>query len=192
MSNMPINLTERFQQALNYAYELHKDQYRKGSEIPYLTHLMTVASLVLENGGDEDQAIAALLHDAVEDQGGLPTLNKIRENFGDYVADLVDGCTDAYTHPKPPWEERKTAYINKLKSAEDAILLISLADKVHNARTILLELQSGNLDIWKIFKGGKEGTINYYRRLAEVFDQSPFTRLKNELRILVNEISNLA
>ena len=189
---MPIYLTERFQQALNYAYVLHKDQYRKGAEIPYFTHLMTVAALVLENGGDEDQAIAALLHDAVEDQGGLKTLNEIRDFYGEHVAELVDGCTDAYAHPKGPWQERKTAYINKLKSADDKILLISLADKIHNARTILLELQSGNHDIWIIFKGGKDRTIWYYQELANVFDQSPFTKLKKELRILVDEISRIA
>jgi len=189
---MAANLTENFQQAFVYASDLHKDQYRKGSEIPYLTHLMTVAALVLENGGDENQAIAALLHDAVEDQGGIQTLNEIKEKFGPYVAELVDGCTDAYTQPKPPWKARKTAYLEKLQNADHTILLISLADKVHNARSILLDLQSGDRSIWDKFTGGKGGSIWYYQRLAEIFDRSPFLNLKQELRYLVDEITKIA
>jgi len=189
---MTVPLSERYQLALDLTYQLHKDQYRKGSNTPYLAHLLSVSALVMENGGDEDQAIAALLHDAVEDQGGLQTLNLIKKRFGENVAKIVDGCTDAYTHPKPPWKERKSSYLNKLQDADDTILLVSLADKVHNARSILSDLQSGNQEVWDKFNGGKDGTIWYYQNLVDIFNQSAFSHLKDSLRYLVEEIIKIA
>jgi len=189
---MPNNLSDRFLKAFSIASTLHGNQLRKASQIPYIAHLLAVAALVLENGGTEDQAIAALLHDAVEDQGGLDTLNKIRDEFGDYVADLVDGCTDSYTQPKEEWKPRKLAYLEKLKNASDDVLLISLADKVHNARSILRDLHITGENTWDKFKGKKSGTLWYYQSLAKTFDDAPYPILKNELRNLVDEIQTLA
>jgi len=188
----PTHLTNRFQAALDLSFELHQDQKRKGSGEPYFTHLMSVSALVLENGGTENQAIAALLHDAVEDQGGLPTLERIRGEFGEEVAEIVDGCTDAYTQPKLPWKERKHKYLEKLKTAPDTILLVSLSDKVHNARSILRDFQKEGDVIWERFKGGKSGTLRYYQSLANIFDESSFSFLKQELRQIVEEIITLA
>lgn len=188
----PIHLSDRFQTALNMTFELHQNQSRKGSQAPYFAHLMSVSALVLENGGSENQAIAALLHDAVEDQGGLPILESIKSEFGEEVAGIVDGCTDAYTQPKPPWKERKIAYLEKLKTEPDTILLVSLSDKVHNARSILRDLQLYGDRIWIRFKGKKPGTLWYYQSLANIFDESPFPSLKQELRQLIEEIITLA
>ena len=189
---MPNHLSDRFLAAFAKAFTYHGEQLRKASQTPYIAHLMTVASLVLENGGSEDQAIAALLHDAVEDAGGLETLDEIREEFGDYVADLVDGCTDSYTQPKEEWRPRKVAYLDKLKNASDDVKLISLADKIHNARSILRDLHLTGENTWEKFKGKKSGTLWYYHSLAKIFDDAPYPTLKNELRNLVDEIQTLA
>lgn len=162
--------TERFDEALRYAHELHRTQERKGGRgVPYVSHLMGVCSLVLEAGGDEDQAIAALLHDAMEDQGGLPTLEEIRRRFGDRVATIVDACTDAYDEPKPPWRPRKEAYLDRLPGEPPEALLVSLADKVHNARTILLDVRADGEGYLDNFTGGRVGTLWYYRALVEAF-----------------------
>jgi (p)ppGpp synthase/HD superfamily hydrolase len=185
-------LSERFLEAFEMAFHLHNQQFRKESKIPYIAHLMAVSSLVLENGGNENQAIAALLHDAVEDQGGWDTLKDIKDKFGEEVATLVDGCTDAYTNPKPPWKERKAAYLEKMKTAPDSVILVSLADKVHNARSILLDLQDAGDQIWEKFNGGKAGTLWYYQSLANIFDSAPYPLLKHQLRDLVEEIITLA
>jgi (p)ppGpp synthase/HD superfamily hydrolase len=185
-------LSDRYQAALSRAFQLHQGQYRKGSRIPYLAHLLSVSALVMENNGDEDQAIAALLHDAVEDQGGRPTLESIKRQFGERVADIVEGCTDAYAQPKPPWKGRKTTYLTKLMGADDSVLLVSLADKVHNARSILIDLKNNEDSVWDKFKGGKEGTLWYYQSLVEIFDKTSFTILKNELSLLVDEITKRA
>lgn len=137
-------LTPRFSRAFKYAAHLHRDQVRKGTAIPYVTHLMSVSALVLEHGGDEDQAVAALLHDAVEDQGGLATLSEIRKRFGPGVAQLVMSCTDAVGRegqPKPPWRERKLAYIEKLATLPPEAALIITCDKIHNLNCLILDLQ---------------------------------------------------
>jgi (p)ppGpp synthase/HD superfamily hydrolase len=134
-------LTNRFLKALEFAFNLHIDQHRKGTDIPYYSHLMAVTSLVCEDGGDEDQTIAAILHDTVEDHGGYKTLAEIRELFGDRVADIVGACTDSFTIPKPPWEQRKREYLVHLRSASKDARLVSLADKLHNARSILRDLE---------------------------------------------------
>ena len=189
---MPNHLSDRFLRAFSIAFTLHGEQLRKSSQTPYIAHLLTVTALVFENGGSEDQAIAALLHDAVEDAGGITTLNKIREEFGDYVADLVDGCTDSYTLPKADWKSRKVAYLEKLENASDDIKLISLADKVHNARSILRDLHLTGETTWEKFKGKKSGTLWYYQALDKILDEAPYPTLKNEFRNLVDEIQTLA
>ena len=185
-------LTSRFETAFSFAFQLHNDQYRKGSPVPYVSHLLAVTAIVIENGGSENQAIAALLHDAVEDQGGYATLQKIKGMFGSEVAEIVEGCTDAFTDPKPEWEGRKKAYLNKLKQSSDSILLVSLADKVHNARSITRDLQLKEKDIWVILKGGKEGTLWYYQSLVEIFNTSPYPYLAAELNRLVKKIVKLS
>jgi GTP pyrophosphokinase len=166
----PVGLTERFDRALHLAHELHRSQERKGGRhVPYISHLLGVCSLVLEEGGDEDQAIAALLHDAAEDQGGRATLEEIRRRFGDRVAMIVDACTDTYEDPKPAWRPRKEAYVARLLGEPGEVLLVSLADKVHNARTILLDVQAGGVGYLDNFAGGRQGTLWYYRALVGAF-----------------------
>src|SRR2546427_12542687 len=134
-------LTPRFTRAVGYAARLHAKQKRKGTERPYIGHLLGVASIVIEHGGDEEMAIAALLHDAVEDQGGLPRLREIRRKFGARVARIVDGCTDSYTEPKPTWRARKLAYIQRVAAEPADVRLVSAADKLSNARETLHELR---------------------------------------------------
>jgi (p)ppGpp synthase/HD superfamily hydrolase len=165
-------LTDRFENALIYATQLHAKQVRKSSHIPYISHLLSVCALVLEDGGDEDEAIAALLHDAIEDQGGDKTRQEIKQKFGDKVAEIVEGCTDSDTNPKPPWQERKTAYIEKFRHASPAIRRVSLSDKLHNARSILADYRRIKDEVWTRFKGHKEGTLWYYDSLIEAAKQS--------------------
>lgn len=185
-------LTPRFQEALVYATELHATQVRKGSDTPYISHLIGVASIVLEHGGNEDEAIAALLHDAVEDQGGAPTLAVIRKRFGDVVADIVDGCTDADVTPKPPWKERKQAYIDHIPHASTSIRLVSAADKLYNARAILEDYLEIGDEVFKRFKPGKEGTLWYYRELVKAFRKAGSeTRLIRELDRTVTELESV-
>ncbi|MBA2632896.1 MAG: HD domain-containing protein [Chloroflexi bacterium] len=183
---------ERFADALQYAYELHRRQGRKGSGIPYLGHLLGVCSLVLEAAGDEDQAIAGLLHDGPEDQGGLETLDEIRRRFGDRVADIVEACSDTFETPKPPWRERKEAYIERLREEPPDVLLVSLADKVFNAGAILNDLRTLGDDLWSRFKGGKDGTLWSYRELADVFAARLPGTLADELTATVDDMTVLA
>ena len=146
-----MTLSSRFNEAFCYAAGLHAQQRRKLSGEPYLAHLMAVAAMVMEHGGNEDEAIAALLHDAVEDQGGLPTLDEIRRRFGPAVAEIVEGCTDTADSPKPPWRQRKEAYIARLRGASASIRLVSAADKLHNARAIFREYGHRGESLWEPF-----------------------------------------
>ncbi len=181
-------LTPRFEQALVYATRLHARQTRKGGKIPYISHLLSVAALVLESGGNEDEAIAALSHDAIEDQGGQATRQVILEMFGETVTQIVDGCTDADTIPKPPWQERKQQHIEKLRHASDSVLRVALADKLHNARSILSDLNKQGESTWQKFKGGQEGTIWYYETLVEIFlERDPNSWLTQELNRIVEK-----
>lgn len=168
MTDAPF-LTERFDDALAYASHLHRAQTRKGSGIPYVSHLLAVAAIALENGADEDQAIAALLHDAVEDQGGLAQLEAIRERYGEGVAQIVADCTDSHEEPKPAWHPRKEAYLASLAHKPPRSLAVSLADKTHNAAAINADLRSAGEAVWSRFTGGKGGTLWYYRALANAF-----------------------
>jgi GTP pyrophosphokinase len=185
-------LSERFEEALRLATRLHAGQTRKESQTPYIAHLLSVTALVLEAGGDEKIAIAALLHDAVEDQGGLETLEKIRRQFGARVADIVNECTDSYTIPKPPWRERKEAYLAHLREATPEAQLVSLADKLHNARAILRDLRQHGEATWDKFNGGKDGTLWYYTTLFDILQKSMDNALVNELERVVTEIRQLA
>ena len=186
-----MSLTHRFSEALIYAATLHAQQRRKLSGEPYLAHLLAVAAIVMEHGGNEDEAIAALLHDAVEDQGGLPTLEEIRRRFGPTVAEIVEGCTDATVTPKPPWRPRKEAYIARLQNAPASVRLVSAADKLHNARSILREYRRGGPSLWDSFRGGREGTLWYYRTVVETLRQSAPTPLVEELDRTVTELERL-
>jgi GTP pyrophosphokinase len=187
-------LGPRFDDALVYASDLHRSQPRKGGHVPYVSHLLGVTSLVIEEGGTETQAIAALLHDAVEDQGGLPRLEEIRARFGDDVADIVLACTDSTEDPKPPWRVRKEAYVAHLPVARPDALLVSVADKVHNARSILLDLRSDGVGMFDRFTGGREGTLWYYRTLVGTYRGiGGFrSRLIDELDRVVTEIERIA
>ncbi|MFX1301633.1 MAG: HD domain-containing protein [Promethearchaeota archaeon] len=191
-SGSMAKLTHRFQEALIFATQLHAGQNRKGKDVPYIAHPLAVASLVLEAGGGEDEAIAALLHDAIEDHGDKISLDEIRQRFGDAVADIVDGCTDARTVPKPPWRRRKEAYIARLRHAPPSERLVSAADKLHNARSILIDYRVLGEGIWDRFNGGKEGTLWYYRALLETFQVSGPALLVEELERVVSEIERLA
>ncbi len=174
-------LTERFDDAFRYAHRLHRAQTRKGTPIPYISHLMTVAALVVEHGGNEDQAIAGLLHDAAEDQGGVQTLAEIRTIFGDTVAEIVSDCTDTWKEPKPPWRERKEVYLATLPSKPVQSLLVSLADKTHNAEAILFDFRDLGDPLWDRFTGGAEGTRWYYNELVDVLSDAMPGRLSDRL-----------
>ena len=185
-------LSERFTAALTYATQLHANQVRKGSGVPYITHLLGVASIALEYGANEDEAIAALLHDAIEDQGGAATREEIRRRFGDNVTAIVDGCTDSDTTPKPPWRQRKEAYIAHLATASHSVLLVSAADKLYNTRSILKDYRIVGESVWERFLGGgKEGTLWYYRSLVIAFYQTGTTPLIEELERVVSELEML-
>jgi len=164
-----MKLTARFERALTFAVQLHAEQLRNGTDIPYSAHLLGVASLVLEYGGDEDEAIAALLHDAVEDQGGAATRARILGLFGETVAAIVDGCTDSDETPKPPWRARKEAYLAHLASASPAVLLVSAADKLYNATSILRAYKEVGETVWTRFQAGRDGQLWYYRGLVTAF-----------------------
>jgi len=183
---------ERFEEALLYAARLHRDQTRKGTEVPYVTHLLAVAAIVGENGGTEDEVVAALLHDAPEDRGGKDRLEDIRARFGDEVAEIVDGCTDTYEDPKPEWRPRKEAYIAHVATASPSVRLVSAADKLHNARSILADLRSLGDKLWDRFTGGKEGTLWYYRALVEAYAEVGSNPVVEELDKVVREIETLA
>ena len=181
-----------FEEALVYAARLHRDQVRKGSGIPYVTHLLAVASIVGENGGTEDEVVAALLHDAAEDRGGRERLEEIRARFGDVVAEIVAGCTDTYEEPKPEWWARKRAYLEHVSRAPESVRLVSSADKLHNARAILADLRVLGDRLWGRFTGGRDGTLWYYRALVEAYGGAGASPVVEELDRVVSEIEGLA
>ncbi len=186
-----MTLTARFREALLYAATLHAAQVRKGSQSPYLAHLLGTAAIVLEHGADEDEAIAALLHDAVEDQGGAATGQQIRRRFGSRVAEIVDGCTDADTRPKPPWRERKETYLANLLTADASVHLVSAADKLYNAHSIVADYRLLGESLWERFTGRKSGTLWYYREVATVLGRVWPGPLVDELARTVEELERL-
>jgi (p)ppGpp synthase/HD superfamily hydrolase len=182
-------LTMRFSQALVYAADAHKDQTRKGTIVPYVAHVLAVASFALENGASEDEAIAALLHDTVEDSGGEARLHEVQERFGPTVAEIVLGCTDTMETPKPPWRERKETWLHALDGASPSVLLVAACDKLHNIRSLLVSVRNDGEAAWARFKGGKEGTLWYYRAaLATLKRCGVSPRLAHEIEISLEEL----
>jgi len=188
-------LTGRFDEALVYAAQVHREQARKETTIPYIGHLLGVASLVIGDGGDEDEAIAALLHDAVEDQGGAPRLDDIRARFGSRVADIVHGCGDSETADpaeKLDWDVRKKAYLKHLPHASSKVLRVSCGDKLHNARAILADYRKLGDALFSRFNGRKAGTLWYYASLVNVFKEVGPRSLAEELEQVVRELRERA
>ena len=182
-------LGDRFTDAFAYAVHLHARQSRKSTTVSYLTHLMAVCSLVLEDDGDENQAIAALLHDGPEDQGGQPVLDQIRRRFGDEVAMIVDGLTDTLKAPKPKWLRRKRKYLERLTDEPVSVLRVSLADKLHNLRSVATDLAISGDAVWDRFNAGRDSQAWYYCALLGVFEKRlPDSRNLPEFRRLVAEV----
>ena len=187
-------LTERFQKAMMYATELHKDQTRKSTDITYICHPFGVASLVLEAGGDEDQAIAALLHDIPEDCGGEPRLKEISEMFGSRVEKIVRGCSDSLVEDpeeKAPWKERKEVHINHLNDADFDTLTVTAADKAHNARSIATDLQNQGPSLWDRFNANRDNIIWYYESVYAVLlekrvSKALLTPLRNAIDVMIS------
>jgi len=192
--SQPLRLSPKFDEALAYATRAHCDQTRKGTCVPYIAHVIAVAAIALEYGATETEAIAALLHDVVEDCGGAPRLEEIREKFGDAVAKIVAGCTDTDQIPKPPWRLRKENYVAHLASADASTLLVSASDKLHNARSILRDVRRDGDKAFDRFKGKKDGTLWYYRALVSEFRKHRESNLEliDELDRVVAEIEMLA
>jgi GTP pyrophosphokinase len=200
-----VQLTPRFQLALAYAYLLHADQARKGSHpddpvVPYMGHLLGTADIVLHYGGDEDQAIAALLHDAAEDQGGRSVLDQIRARFGERVADIVDACTDTFRTPKPAWKRRKQAYIAAVAKKSADSLLVSAADKLNNVRAIVMDVRTAlasrdpanaTRKFWNRFNAGKDEILWYYFSLVDAFRRRNVGPIVDELEVAVRQMEEL-
>lgn len=188
---MNIEPASRFEEALVYASRLHGNQKRKGTDIPYISHPLAVASIVFENGGDEDEAVAALLHDVVEDCGGPPVLEEVRRRFGSRVAAIVEACSDAFVEDasqKPPWRERKEAYHRHLRACDDqSVYLVSVADKLHNAFSTLTDLRPTGPQVWGRFKGGREGTLWNYRELVGIYGAQSDPRI----RVIVEQLKRI-
>lgn len=185
MSNLgPL---DRFERALVYAHRVHSGQERKGSGTAYVGHLLEVCGLVIAAGGDADQQIAALLHDAAEDQGGRERLDDVRAQFGKRVAAVVEGCSDTLETPKPPWRARKTAHIAHLREADPAVLLVSLADKVSNIRAIVADYRTGGESLWARFNPDADQRW-YYRELADLFLERYPCQLATELDLAVADL----
>jgi len=181
-------LTSRFDEALLYAHAVHADQVRKVTGTPYVAHLMGVSSLVLDDGGTEDEAIAALLHDAAEDFGGRERLEDIRSRFGDIVARIVEDCTDAWTTPKAPLAERKRKYVEHARTLAAASLRVSAADKVHNGYAILRGLRIRGDQVWQRFNAGPDDILAYYQSLVRAYREAGGGPLVDELERIVRGI----
>jgi (p)ppGpp synthase/HD superfamily hydrolase len=184
-------LTPKFVEAVAYAADKHANQTRKGSGIPYLGHLLSVAGFVIEADGTEAEAIAALLHDAAEDQGGEETLAEIREQFGDEIAAIVGECSDTFETPKPPWRERKQRYIDHLPEASDGAILVSLADKLHNAHAILRDFRAHGDELWQRFNvKDPQQHLWYYRSLLDVYSKRVDNWMVDELREVIDALED--
>jgi (p)ppGpp synthase/HD superfamily hydrolase len=189
-----MELTDRFKQALLMMYKLHSTQIRKGTKIPYISHLLAVTTIVLENGSHEDEVIAALLHDAAEDAGGKEILIQIRERFGDRVADIVEHCSDTLEADKPPWQPRKEAYLASLATINDpSILLVSIADKLHNAKSILKDYKTCGNELWTRFSATERQIIWYYQSLLSIYQSKSHLcpgHLVEELQQTIKELAS--
>ena len=183
---------ERFEQALVFATRLHAGQRRKGSGVPYISHLLAVCALTIEYGGDEDEAIAALLHDVIEDQGGEVARVEILRRFGPRVTEIVEGCTDTYESPKPPWRARKEAYVRRVREASTSVRLVSACDKIHNARSLVMDYRICGEELWSRFTGGRDGTLWYYRAMVNTLRSAGTTPVVEELDRAVTELERLS
>lgn len=186
-----MKLTERYGEALAFANDIHRGQWRKGTDIPYVSHLLAVSSLVLEAGGDEAQAIAGLLHDTLEDQSARTSYEAIQQQFGGEVARIVRACSDTEVLPKPPWRDRKTAYLEHLEEADPAVLRVSLADKLHNARSILTDLREHGDELWDRFNASRDDLLWYYQGLAAVFSRRLPSPQQRDLADVVDQLAIL-
>jgi (p)ppGpp synthase/HD superfamily hydrolase len=182
------SLSSRFDEAFRYAHEAHASQTRQGTPVPYLGHLMGVASIVLDDGGSEDEAIAALLHDAAEDAGGRERLDDIRQRFGPRVAAIVEDCTDSWATPKEPWAERKQTYVEHARTLGPSSLRVSAADKVHNTYAILRDLRNVGEDVWTRFSASPDDVLAYYQGLVRAYREAGGSRLVDELDRIVRGI----
>jgi GTP pyrophosphokinase len=185
-----MRLSGMYEEALIYAFRVHSAQVRKGSGVPYVSHVLAVSALALEHGADEEEAVAALLHDAVEDHGAA-LREEIQARFGARVLEIVDGCSDAAGHPKPPWQERKLRYVGRLASESPSVQLVSGCDKLHNLRSIIRDYRTIGEELWTRFNGGKEGTLWYYREVISALGRLPVA-LERELRAAWQEMEALA
>jgi (p)ppGpp synthase/HD superfamily hydrolase len=192
---MPLTTTDRFAAAMAYAHQVHHGQRRKGTGIPYMAHILGVAALALEYGADEEEAIAALLHDAAEDGGGEARLAEIRARFGDIVGDIVLGCSDSLVEDpedKLPWRERKENYLAHLEHASASVCLVSAADKLHNVRSIIRDYHEHGDAIWDRFQGRRDGTLWYYETVADMLIRRHRTQLTRDLQDDVDRLLALA
>jgi (p)ppGpp synthase/HD superfamily hydrolase len=176
-----MRLSRQFEKALIYATRIHGGQLRKKTRIPYIAHILGVAALAMEYGANETEAIAALLHDAVEDCGGAKRLRDIQRKFGKDVARIVEGCTDTDQTPKPPWLERKKAYVAHVRHASMPTKLVSASDKLHNVRAILMDYRKEGEGLWSRFNRGKQGALWYYRALVNAFGGKRIQPLVQEI-----------
>ena len=181
---------KKYKKAIDYAFALHSNQYRKGTTIPYFTHLVSVSNNVIENGGNTDEVIAGLLHDAVEDQGGEKTLKLIKKRFGNKVAKIVEECTDTKITPKPPWLERKKKYLSGMKKSTQSSLFVSLCDKLHNATCIVNDYQRVGRKLWKRFNASPKQVYWYHNSLYKNFSKNlkGHKILKRNYYQIVNEM----
>ena len=182
-------LSERFERALVSAVRWHSGHLRKGGAIPYVSHLLSVSALVLEAGGSEDAAIGALLHDAVEDQKA--TLAEVEEAFGERVASIVDQCSDTDQDPKPPWQARKEAFVESIRTMSDDARLVVTADKLHNLRSILTDVRTLGAEVWEKFSGSRDGSLWYYRAVCDALSESG-NPLTHDLEDAVRRLESLA
>jgi (p)ppGpp synthase/HD superfamily hydrolase len=192
---MALTTTDRFASAMAYAYQVHSGQRRKGTGIPYIAHILGVAALALEYGADEEESIAALLHDAAEDGGGEATLAEIRARFGDIVGDIVLGCSDSLVEDpedKLPWQERKENYLAHLENASQSVCLVSAADKLHNVRSIVRDYHEHGDAVWDRFQGKRDGTLWYYQTVADTLIRRYRTQLTRDLQEEVDKLLALA
>ena len=188
MKKLERPLSERFDNAFLLAHKLHRTDPRKDTQIPYVAHLLAVASVVLEYGGDEEMAVAALLHDAVEDHNDQISIEDIESQFGARVAQIVRDCSDSMVTPKEPWEPRKKAYLARISTMTAESRLVCAADKLHNATAILRDFRNSGDAVFKRFNGGKDGTLWYQRQVTDALTKAGETALTTELNRVVTQL----
>ncbi|MDD5629399.1 MAG: HD domain-containing protein [Elusimicrobia bacterium] len=189
--SLPKELSERFDAALLMASRLHHRKPRKGTDIPYLLHILGVVGAAKAYGATEDEAIAALLHDAIEDQGGPPAEAEVREHFGANVAAIVRGCTDTDSARQPDWRARKESFVARLRTASPSVRLIQACDKLQTARAVLADWRVFGETVWARCNGGKDGTLWYYRAVVGALGQAGGGPLVEELDRAVSELESL-